>query len=152
MSFHLQCVARASNAPSPSGRIKVERVTCSHSNPVIRLLWPWPQCKHTPVPSPPVQITPKPHYHQSLTEMMSTPNGSASGPLHYTALPSLWDLTAKIKHTQKWVREYQQKVYFLNGIMTSEQQLFMVIFLQSKIQWVFLKSSQVTEFYKMKYM
>lgn len=74
VSFHLQCVARASNAPSPSGRIKVERVTCSLSNPVIQLLWPWPQCKHTPVPGPPVQITPKPHYYQSLTEMMSTAN------------------------------------------------------------------------------
>lgn len=89
VSFHLQCVARASNTPSPSGRIKVERVTCSRSNPVIQLLWLWPQCKHTPVPSPPVQITPKPHYYQSLTEIMSTPNVSASDPLHYMALPSI---------------------------------------------------------------
>lgn len=72
VSFHLQCAERASNAPSPSGRIKVERVTCSRSNPVIQLLWPWPQWKHTPVPSPPAQITPKPHYYQSLTEIMST--------------------------------------------------------------------------------
>jgi len=112
VSFHLQCVERASNAPSPSGGIKVERVTCSHSNPVIQLLWPWPQWKHTPVPGPPVHITPEPHYYQSLTGIMSTtPNVRFTGPY----LPS----EISQQKNKQWVSENQKP----------EQQIFMVIFL-----------------------
>lgn len=134
VSFHLQCAERASNAPSPSGGIKVERVTCSHSNPVIQLLWPWPQWKHTPVPSPPVQITPKPHYYQTLAEIRyTTPNVCFRSPF-ITGSYLAFEISQQKPNTNNGLVR-TKNLFFFNSIMTLEQQLFMVMFLQPKIQW-----------------